>query len=106
MHDLARVLDLVRDTVLHGDLNQLSPLTEQIGHLLGNATQMPESEMAMIRAKANQNLTTLNAAIQGVRAAQRRLTELREASTGHRTYGPGGGRSAVANLSTTLKQRI
>ena len=106
MHDLAHALDRVRDAVVAGDLGKLGPLTETIERLLQNVDGLTEADLALIRSKANRNSTTLGAAMQGVRAARRRLAELREASTGHRTYGPGGQRSSVATLSPTLRQRV
>jgi hypothetical protein len=106
MGDLSHTLDLVRGALLSGDLDQLAPLTRDIEDLLSHAHQLPEHQLALIRAKASRNAAHLTAAIQGVRAAQRRMNDLREASTGHRTYGPGGARTAVANVATTLKQRI
>lgn len=106
MHDLARVLDLVRDTVIAGDLGKLGALTENIERLLQDTDGLTETDLALICSKANRNSATLNAAMQGVRAAQRRIAELREVSTGHRTYGPGGKRSSVATLAPTLRQRV
>lgn len=106
MHDLARTLDLVRDAAVTGQLGKLGPLIENIERLLHDAPGLTEAEIALIRSKANRNIAILGAAMQGVRSARRRLAELREASTGHRTYGPGGQRSSVATLTPTLRQRI
>ncbi len=106
MRDLLQTLDLVRSAVMSGKLDQLGPLTQDIEALLVNAHHVPEHQVELIRAKASRNAASLTAAMQGVRAAQRRMTDLHEASTGHRTYGPRGARSAVASVATTLKQRI
>jgi hypothetical protein len=106
MHDLATTLDEVRDALIAGSLDQLPQLTREIERLLQGADRLSEADMTVIRTKATRNTATLNAAMQGVRAAQRRLADLREAATGHRTYGPRGQRSAVANPFSTLRQRV
>lgn len=106
MRDLSQALDFVRAALLSGNFGQLAALTQDIEVLLSNTHHLTADQLATIRAKASRNTANLTAAMQGVRAAQRRLSDLREASTGHRTYGPSGARSAVASVATTLKQRI
>jgi ElaB/YqjD/DUF883 family membrane-anchored ribosome-binding protein len=106
MHDIATTLDLVRARVLSGAIADLAPLTDRIELLLANLDGLTVAEAEIIRSKANQNTRALAAAMQGVRAAQRRMADLREAATGHRTYGPKGERSAVSGISPTLRQRV
>jgi ElaB/YqjD/DUF883 family membrane-anchored ribosome-binding protein len=106
MHDLAHQLDLLGDAVLTGQFDDLSSLAREIEGLLRQVAGLSAAEAAMIRAKASRNVTVLGAAMQGVRAAQRRLSDLREASTGHRTYGPAGQRSAIAAAPATIRQRV
>jgi ElaB/YqjD/DUF883 family membrane-anchored ribosome-binding protein len=106
MHELAATLDQVRARVLAGAITELAPLTERIEQLLANAGGLSASEAAIIRTKGRQNALALQAAMQGVRAAQRRMAELREAVTGHRTYGPKGERSVVSGMPSTLRQRV
>lgn len=106
MHDIAATLDLVRARVLSGAITELAPLTERIEQLLSNLGSLSAADAEIIRSKASQNARALKAAMQGVRAAQRRMADLREAATGHRTYGPKGQRSAVSGVSSTLRQRV
>lgn len=106
MHDVAAALDLVRARVLSGAIVDLAPLTEMIEQSLAGLGELSAADAKVIRDKAAQNVQLLTAAMQGVRAAQRRMADLREAATGHRTYGPKGERSAISGLSPTVRQRV
>lgn len=106
MLKLTEALDKVHGALLAGAFGQLQTLSADIERLLETADIRTEQDAALIRQKADRNAACLGAAMQGVRAAQRRLTDLREASTGHRTYGPGGQRSAIATGPSSLRQRV
>ncbi|MGL5008442.1 MAG: hypothetical protein ACRC6I_01065 [Paracoccaceae bacterium] len=106
MHDLVTTLDAVHAALLDGDINQIAPLTRRVEVLMTNPETPSEAELTIIRAKAMRNARTLEAAMQGLRAASRRLAELREAASGHKTYGRDGRRAIVATLATNLRQRI
>jgi hypothetical protein len=106
MHDLALTLDHMRDAVIAGDYGQLAPISAAVEQLLQSVPDLTAADLATIRAKAARNAAALQAAIRGVHAAQRRIADLREVFSGHRTYGPSGKRSAVTGAPATLQQRI
>ena len=104
--DLETALDAVHAALLEGDLAALGTATSQIDALVGQTETLPGADLVKIRAKAARNAPLLQAAMQGVRAADRRLGELREAARGHKTYGPTGLRAAMAGPAGTLQQRV
>jgi hypothetical protein len=106
MGELAATLDHLRARVLSGAILELGPLSERLERLVATAGSLTAAEADIVRGKARQNALILVAAMKGVRAAQRRLTDLREAEKGLRTYGPKGERSAVSAGATTLRQRV
>jgi hypothetical protein len=106
MLKLTQALDKVQSALMAGAFDQLQDLSAEIERLMETVEIRTEQDAALIRQKASRNAACLGAAMQGVRAAQRRLTDLREASTGHRTYGPLGQRSAIATGPSSLRQRV
>jgi hypothetical protein len=108
MNSLAARLDAIHAALLLGDLGQIGPLSRQLTEDLAAAqgSDWPEDALQAVRAKAQRNARVLDAALRGIRAARRRLAELHEAASGHRTYGRDGNRAAAAPLPTTLRQRI
>jgi hypothetical protein len=106
MDDLSQTLDMVHDALLAGKFDLLPGLTDSIARLAQSVDVRTEQEAALLRRKASRNATSLAAALQGVRAAHRRLADLREAATGHRTYGPAGQRTAIATVPSALRQRV
>ncbi len=106
MNDLVGVLDRVRDAVLGGNFSGLGSLNNDVTALLNEMGRIPAKDATDIVDKARRNALLLSAALQGMRAARRRLSDLREAASGHRTYGPGGQRSAVTDAPSVLRQRV
>ena len=106
MHELNQTLDQVQGALLAGDFDQLNALSNDLARIMQTVAVTTETEARLIRQKASRNTACLAAALQGIRAAQRRIKDLREAATGHRTSGPAGQRSAIAQLPTSLRQRI
>lgn len=106
MNDLLKVLDSLRSAMLAGQLEGIAAMAAEIERLLPSSGDLSAEQRAAIAASARRNVAVLGAALQGMRAARRRLAELREASTGHRTYGPSGQRSTVGQSASTLRQRV
>jgi hypothetical protein len=104
--DLEHALDEVHAALLDGAFAQLGAMSDQITHLLNTASDLTKAELDAVQAKAARNAALLRAAMQGVRAADRRLGELREAARGHKTYGPKGQRATIADAVGTLRQRV
>jgi hypothetical protein len=105
-NDIPAILDAIHAALLDGDIAAIGPLTRQLDGFSGGLDDCPKETLSLIRAKAIRNAATLQAAEQGVRAAQRRLTELQEAASGHRTYARDGQRSAVSGAIGVLRQRV
>lgn len=84
---------------------------------LASAAQLLETELAqidtadvqcldMLRRKALRNAACLEAAARGIRAARRRLAEIRAIDTGIGTYDDKGKRDEPPGRSTRLAQRF
>jgi chromosome segregation and condensation protein ScpB len=107
MRDLLKTLDLVHEAAVRGNLAALPSLTTALSELMQTgADGLTEKDLAVVGRKAARNAALLNAAMQGMRAAQRRLVELREAASGHRTYSRSGDRPVVAQQPMILKLRV
>ncbi len=104
--DIVAVLDATHAALLDGDIAAIGPLAQRLDGLWGSLRDCPGDMLTVIRAKAARNAKMLQAAEQGVRSAQRRLQELQEAASGHRTYGRDGHRAIVAGPSGLLRQRV
>ncbi len=105
-NEIITALDDIHAALVAGAIAAIGPLTARIETLLGDVSNVSSDHLALIRARAARNATTLTAAMQGVRAAQRRLADLREAASGHRTYARDGQRTTVAGQPGTLRQRV
>jgi hypothetical protein len=105
-NDILAVLDATHAALLEGNLDAITPLARRLDVLVGTLHGCAGDTLQLIRAKAARNAKTLQAAEQGVRAAQRRLADLREAASGHRTYGRDGHRAAVGGPTGQLSHRV
>ena len=103
---LTRTLDAVHAAILSGRIDDLGPLTTAITDNVAHLTTASEPQMRRIRDQAARNALCLQAAMKGVRAAQRRLSELRQVSTGHVTYDQNGQRASLGSTNGMLRQRI
>ena len=103
---LSRALDATHAAILAGRINDLGALTQVISDHAVDFGTASQGQMRRIRDQAARNALCLQAAIKGIRAAQRRLAELRAASTGHATYNQNGKRASLGGASSTLQQRI
>lgn len=106
MSDLLNALLRMREAALEGRFEGFSGLTAEIETLLSKADSLTKNDRIAVMESAKRNTAILAAALQGMRAARRRLSDLREASTGHRTYGPSGQRSSLGLGPTQLRQRV
>jgi hypothetical protein len=106
MSDLLGALDRLRENILAGRFDGLPELTARIETLLPQADRLSAIDRAAIAASAQRNAAVLASAMKGMRAARRRITDLKEASSGHRTYGPSGQRTIVGHGPTSLRQRV
>jgi hypothetical protein len=103
---LILALDSVHTAILTGQLTGLAHLTQMIGEEAADLTAATQLELQAVRQKAARNALCLQAAMRGIRAAQRRLAELRQASAGHVTYDQKGQRTSLGTADGSLRQRI
>lgn len=103
---LSRALDDVYAAIMAGHIDDLAGITETISAGLTNVGRLTASQLRNLQKQAARNAICLEAAMKGVRAAQRRVAELRTANTGHITYNQKGERAALGAVSGTLRERI
>jgi hypothetical protein len=103
---LIRALDAVHTAILAGRIDDLGPLADRISAGSSDLSAASESQMRRIHSMAARNAVCLQAAMKGIRAAQRRLAELRAATSGHATYDQNGQRASLGTAGGNLRQRI
>jgi hypothetical protein len=103
---LSRVLDATHAAILAGRIGDLDGLTQAMTYHAEDLGMASEAQIRHIRDQAARNALCLQAAMKGIRAAQRRLAELRTARTGHTTYDQNGQRASLGSGALTLRQRI
>ncbi len=102
----AQLLDHVYAALRRADYGALAGLTERLERELeAPSEKYTEARLAIIRRKAERNAACLLAAQRGIRAARRRLADIRSTATGLVTYDRSGHRAAVSE-SRTLTQRL
>ena len=102
----AQLLDAIYLALQNSDFAQLeglgSSLLREIDH---PETPFGEAGLQLIRRRAERNARCLQAVQRGIKAAQRRLADIRHASGGLMTYDRSGKR-AVVTPSRVLAQRL
>lgn len=105
---LEAALDTLHKSILAGEFGNLPNILEETERL---AVRLPpiidQSVAARLRSKANRNGLCLQAAAKGLRAAQRRLSEMNTAGgTQLATYTNRGQRAAVGSGQVTMAKRL
>jgi hypothetical protein len=103
---LIATLDSVHAAILAGQIENLDHLTQRIGIDADHLAAATPQQLRSLQHKAARNAQCLQAAIKGIRAAQRRLSDLRQARVGHVTYDQHGHRATLAAAPGTMRQRI
>jgi hypothetical protein len=103
---LIATLDSVHVAILVGQIQNLDNLTHKIGMESDDLSSATPQQLHDVRNKAARNALCLQAAMKGIRAAQRRLAELRQAQVGHVTYDQHGQRATLGALPGSVRQRI
>lgn len=100
------VLDAIYAALLRSDLDALPGLTERLElDLSRHYPTFGERALRQIRQKADRNAVVLLAAQRGIRAARRRIDDIRSASAGLVTYDRSGKRAEVSE-QRSLAQRF
>lgn len=104
---LEQMLDRINAAVVAGNLLQLSEMAGEVDSLISDLPQLQDQKLAdRLRAKAARNAACLRAAARGVRAARRRMTEIRAAQDGLATYDGQGKRQDLGQNAGKLTQRL
>jgi hypothetical protein len=103
---LIDTLDSVHVAILSGQIENLDNLTHKIGTDSDDLSSASPQQLHDVRKKAARNAQCLQAAMKGIRAAQRRLAELRQAQVGHVTYDQHGHRATLGATPGSVRQRI
>lgn len=99
------LLDQIHSAILVADFVQLERLTPALETSMDAAQTMRGSALlAQIKAKAERNAACLMAAGRGVRAAQHRLAEIRDAAQGFSTYNGRGQRAQHGQHSSFARR--
>ncbi len=102
----AQVLDQVYAAMLRSDYGALAALTDELERALQRQANPPsEAEAQTIRRKAERNAAVLLAAQRGIKAARRRLADVRASSASLVTYDRSGRRAEVIE-TRNLTQRF
>lgn len=89
-----QVLDRMHGAILIADFAALAALTPELETALAGLRQPDQAVLQRVAGKAARNAACLQAAGRGVRAALRRVTEVRQATAGLVTYDGSGKRTA------------
>jgi hypothetical protein len=86
MADPVQTLQALRRALRQADYPALAALAAELEAALPAAAALPETALRALRAEAEQTAACLAAARSGLRAARRRMAEIRAASDGLSTY--------------------
>lgn len=103
---IERMLDDMRRRVMAGDLASLPALEADLAQAVQGLRPATVEDAQKIRAKAMRNLACLEAAARGVRAARRRLDEIRQAASGTIVVYDDRGRRAETAPEPAPRQRL
>ena len=103
---LSAELDRLYQTLRSGKLEGLAAATQALEAELARLEPMDAAGLDLLRQKAQRNAACLDAAARGVRAARRRLAEIRTIESGLGTYDDKGRRDELPGLSIRLTQRL
>lgn len=109
--ELSRSLDWMHDLLRRGDLAALPDAAATMESDLAalavpGKAPPPETELAELRRKLERNAACLLGAARGIRAARRRIAEVRAAATGLGAYDASGQRVSGAVEAPRLARRF
>lgn len=103
---LAHELDAIHAALCEGRIADLEGRTEALVAAMEMMREDDAPALEMIRGKADRNAVCLEGAMRGLRAARRRIAEIRAIEAGSATYDPQGRRDASPVGQGSLAQRI
>ncbi len=99
LRSLEEVLDLARNALVQGDLDQLGHMMPEKEKLIGAIADLEvreSDELIRLQKKVERNQALLNSAASGIRAVADRMAEMRRVRSEFSTYGADGRRSGFA----------
>ena len=103
LNPAATLLDDIHQRLLAGQYDQLAALTSALERALSQPQQMDAAALAVIHAKAQRNAATMVAVQRGLRAALRRVAEIKSVSTGLVTYDASGLRQSSGGFGVAQR---
>lgn len=103
---LSTELDRVYHALRSGRLEGLAAASQALETELARLDPADGAGLEVLRHKAQRNAACLEAAARGVRAARRRLAEIRMIESGSGTYDDKGRRDELPGLPIRLTQRL
>lgn len=104
--NLASALEHLHLLVRHGRLAELEAASVALESALVEAGPIDRAGLVRLQGLARRNAESLAAAARGVRAARRRLAEIRTIGAGHVAYDADGRRAEPASGPGLLAQRL
>ena len=86
----ASLLDDIHQRLLSRQYDQLAALSLALDHALSQPQKLDAAALALLHAKASRNAATMTAVHRGIRAALRRVADIRSVSNGLVTYDKSG----------------
>lgn len=103
-HDLGAVLDDMHAAILIADFGRLSQLVPDLETARQAAESAPHPAPHTVQQKAQRNAICLQAAMLGVKSAQRRIADVALAAKGLTTYDRGGIKATLSTIPPTSKR--
>lgn len=104
-----RLLDLERKLILNGPLSGLQALVDRreaaMAEILSTETELPEAFLLALKARAERNSRLILASLAGVKAGAAQIEQIRNASSGLRTYSAAGTPVEVRQNPVTRDRR-
>ncbi|WP_370399797.1 flagellar biosynthesis protein FlgN [Sulfitobacter sp. JB4-11] len=105
---LNTLLDAEREALLQGDLESLADMLPTKEALIEDMNEAPPADIAAVQAlggKVRRNQLLLDGALEGIRAAVKRMAEMREIRAGLETYGADGQKRQIATDATNSVEK-
>ncbi len=103
---LEHLLDDIQAKVSSGAFELLPELTRQLEDGLSDIAGLPKDALKTLQLKAARNANCLVATARGVRAARRRIAEIRALHSSLGTYDSGGNRADMGIGAGKMTQRF
>lgn len=103
---LSALLDAVHAALRRGDFSTLPALTRDVETFAAESLPRDPAALAALRRKLQRNDACLQASARGLRAARRRLGEIKAARAGLQTYTQSGARQQIVTAQGSLAQRF